>query len=491
MPAFQTQRFPWYLALVFLCAVWLEGFHAQGSFDLSFDNYQQIAAAQNWVDGRGLVVRYYDDTSQSAVRARPLTQWPPGFSWLVAAPLALGWDPVTSVRVLHWLSALGFLVGWFGWILALRPSLGDGPALVGAAFGAIGITPIQYLPTGDRLALALFFPATWVLYRLATRTARKPWLETGAAAALLTGTMLLRYLYWPLVVLAPVVAFSPRRKKGRVLALSFGLAGAVLLALLGGIYQQGPDGILHWETLRYFKPFPAHAFGFHRGLRGLFHFLGKSSDLQFTALWILSAAVTAGWAFGTYQGLRREDETRVFHGLSLLCVAGTALLVVTISLGLDPAWRKGDLVTPVREVRYFAPCSPFLVLGFLFLLKRLDWARVAAGGLFALALAMGAVGRYRLTAPVAWGGAGRADQEVAAFRSIRGQVREFRRRGYEVFWTNNGNPYRHYQAVASGVIPFDPARPRHPALESGRAVVYNSKRHTLSIPQKSNKEGTP
>ncbi len=483
MPRLSEQRFLWCLALAALCAVWAESFHAGRHFELSYDNYQQIAAAQNWVDGHGLVLRHFDAASPHAVSGMEMSQWPPGFSWLMSIPLFLGGDPVAMVRLLHWAAALLYLAGWFGWLVALRPSLGDGPVLAGAVFGILGLTPVQYLPTGDRLALACFLPATWLLYRLATAAARRPWMEACLAGALLLSTMLLRYAYWPLAVLAPVVALgiSPhRRKLPRWLFWSWPVLGAGLaLALLwitGGIHQQGPDGRLHWENLLHFRPFPAHAFGFHRAIRSLFLTVGATSEAYSPSLWILAAAISAGWSFVTFRGVREKGDDRVFHGLGLLCVAGMTVILAAISLGLEAAVRRGSIVTPVNESRYFAPALPFLALGCLFLLKRRGWVRAVSASVLGLSLAVGTVGRYRLMLPTV------DEAEVVAFRSIRGQVREYRRRGYEVFWTNNGNPRRHYQAVASGGIPLDWGLAGHRALKEQRAVVYNSRTHKLSIP---------
>jgi hypothetical protein len=462
--------------LLFLVGLWLESARAYWYLDLSWDNYRQMGAAQNQADGFGLVLRRFDPRFPEGIESHPVAMWPPGFSWLAGALFRLGLDAAAAARVLNLAAGWIYLVAWFGWLVHLRRELGGTAVLIGMGFGALGLTPLWFLPCGDRLTLALFLPATLLLHRLASRRAKYPRAEAGLCVLLFAAVLTLRYAYWPLALCFSLLARRDKRLAWAATGLSF-IVGAGILLYLGGIQQKGPDLSLHWENLLHLKPFPAFALGLHRGVYGLGQLVGHSFASEGSVVWGLAAILAAVWAATTREGLREGD--RAFHTLSSLVVTLTAGFIVTASLLLERGRLNGAWVTPVKEARYFAPCLPFLALGLLFGLRKKGPWRAPALGLLALSLGLGALGRYRALAPESLHGVRPPVREAFLFRQVAGEVRGFRRQGLDLYWVSSekADPAakdRESFAVAAGAVPFEPEWLEYRSLGAGRDVVYSS-----------------
>jgi hypothetical protein len=89
---------------------------AMAPFEIGKDQALQLQAAHRLVNGQGLTTPYFAAPLPRDVSVAPepkfLTWWPPGFSLLVAGPLALG---IPLGVVLRLVFGTATLLGWLGW----------------------------------------------------------------------------------------------------------------------------------------------------------------------------------------------------------------------------------------------------------------------------------------------------------------------------------------------------------------------------------------
>jgi hypothetical protein len=141
------------------------------------DAVQYVSAAKSFATHGTFQVP--DDSWDSPDSVDPLTHFPPGLSTVLAAPVALGADPLQAARVVNGVAAL-VTIG----MVFLFVSWAEGRAAGTVAAIAVAVTPAVSYVFLDVLSEPLFFALMLVTLACMVWRPRSPlWAGLGAAAA--------------------------------------------------------------------------------------------------------------------------------------------------------------------------------------------------------------------------------------------------------------------------------------------------------------------
>jgi len=294
------------------------------------DTIQLIDTARQLVNGHGLsssIVYYEEQLAFGSVPA-PMTVWPPGFPWLLAVGMSVGFSPESTALALCLTAHLGvaFLI-YFG----LRRA--ETSASIAATAGCVWLLH----PTGLSLTISCFAEPIFIAFMLASCLALiealgdsprwRLWLFISGACA--AGAVLIRYngVLWPAAAGLWLTFRAWRRSSWRTfgIAVAFGVLPA--LTTLG----------LLWRNVL---------------------LSGHLSGGQFEY----------GGAAGVVEAMRRFYwGTDLLFG-SLLTAQPIVLTLVFCVLGVElvQAVRKGGLMEPRNLLLGFALASGAVLAVFLF-----------------------------------------------------------------------------------------------------------------------------
>ncbi len=364
------------LSLLAAFAAAVHGIAAQYAFSaFGPDKVCQTAAAQAFVDGRGLSLPIVD--AGLRIGTIPLQGWPPGYSVLVAGALALVGDPFRATVLIDSASVLCLLTSWWVALGTLPSSIRPQVRLLIFAFCALAFVPTTALPSTDLLALALL-SAGWVLAGACGPSTSRLWL----AAGLLAASCAVRYAYWPIALVVPVAAAfrEPLSQVRRTLTilLAFPLAGVLALAA----YMRSSTGAITYFAARHpttgwyvgnllkMHPFPVSVLGLDSFATDFIVKSGLPTAL-FSLPWLPAAVL--GLALITQLRATRFESGPGAHacGSSYVYSLAALMTVVTVAmlayLGVrfppEPFnWALGGVWCYVQEPRYFAPTWYFFLL---------------------------------------------------------------------------------------------------------------------------------
>jgi hypothetical protein len=175
---------------ILIVACCIAAIRAMAPFEVDVDQAVQLEAAERLVAGQGLTSTYFGahplDLVEPAV-AEHLTWFPPGFSLIVAAFLAMGVPLTVALRVIY---ASATVTGWIGWALIVQALLreydldsrGRSALIVLACLTTVFLTPPW---TGTDVFLWAALP--YVVLLLRSGSAHPEWGTAGAG--LLVGAL--------------------------------------------------------------------------------------------------------------------------------------------------------------------------------------------------------------------------------------------------------------------------------------------------------------
>ena len=161
------------------------------------DAVQYVAAAKSLAAHGTLEVP--DDSWDSPDSAEPLSHFPPGLSTVLAAPVALGADPVQAARVVNGVAALVLIA-----IVFLIANWAEGRIAGAIAAIAVAVTPAVAYVYLDVLSEPLFFALMAVTLACMIVRPRSP-VAAGVAAA---ASAMVRYAGVSVVAAVAVWGFA-------------------------------------------------------------------------------------------------------------------------------------------------------------------------------------------------------------------------------------------------------------------------------------------
>ncbi|MCC2545338.1 hypothetical protein LJY25_02690 [Hymenobacter sp. BT175] len=346
------------------------------------DNMLQTASAVNLIRGHGVSIAVARMQDLGRLHYNPLAVWPPGYAWLMGLLLR---EPVSDHQILlalwliHILGVLLLFGAWWFLLRRLRPTLQPWAPAVFFLFWGIANTPFNNLYNTDLWSFGLYCAGvTHLLFLLSEAPvagSARQWTWVVAMSTLSFAACLMRFAYYPLAFLPPLVLLGAwwRLQPGRLmaltgLALSAGLVGALVgyqkfvagnAYYLTEFYHQ-PGFHIYWDNLRLFDPFLLNGV-----LAGGVMQLVKGGTLPYYLVALtVSSLVAAALVIGArveYQVARASGSMQLRHLLLGVWVASALVLLgllVALSLRYPAAlvdWWPGGRWTYVADTRYFAP----------------------------------------------------------------------------------------------------------------------------------------
>jgi hypothetical protein len=272
-------------SVVVASALILTGARTLAPFEVGKDQSGQLEAAQNLVMGKGLTTT--NDVPPAShdimVNSQPkyLTWWPPGFSLIVAAFLAMGFSLLVSLKIVY---ALVTLVGWIGWGIIISHFIVQPLRLGGREYPVhlviAGLLPVFFTLGWDGTDIFLWagipFLFLWVFNQ---EREQASYLSVAAAGLLFGALYAIRYasLFLGLATLLILiqVRFPSLRASLKRFAV-FLLTGLVIILptyLYSKFYAVGTTGIAQRATLTRLTSSLANA------IKGIFQKLPFSSNM--------------------------------------------------------------------------------------------------------------------------------------------------------------------------------------------------------------------
>ena len=347
------------------------------------DAVQYVAAAKSLASKGTLEVP--DNSWDSPDSVEPLAHFPPGLSTVLAAPVALGADPVQAARVVNGVAALALIA-----IVFMLVSWAEGRTAGTVAAIAVAVTPAVAFVFLDVLSEPLFFALTVTALAFMIWRPRSPVLAGIAAAA----ASLVRYAGVAVIAAAGVWSLLlPGTLRERIRrAVVAGIPGAVAF----GAWMIRTRVETQGEGIRHFSVYGQIAPTLREGVRTLSGWSAPLVDgawraipaiIAVCALAVLARDVLRRWNVRDRVLGKRAAIPDDGAGRSRLVVAATLVMaacyvavVVTARLFADPA-------IPLDE-RLLAPLMLLVMVALVVALAD-GWrvwhrsARIAAAVLFA------------------------------------------------------------------------------------------------------------
>lgn len=341
------------------------------------DTVQLISAASNLLDGNGLSssIIYYDAQHEAEHLPVPLTVWPPGFAWLLAAGKVLGLELETSAIIIailfHLLSAAAMFA--VGRVIGLSGAMSLVPCMAWLIqVHAWNVTLAAYSET---LFIFLTLFSTYLLLKSwqVDRAVNSYVLWSGVAAA---AAMLVRYtgVFWIAGICAWFLLQYMRRKRPAILRsmLMFVIPPLTAMILLFG-RNHATTG--RWSGGQFDF---GDAVDWVNALRTAFWefapmVLPGGSELS-TPVVLVILTVIASAAIGQYgaRTMRKAEESTRAISRRFLELSAAYMLVVMGFMVLSAVTHSAGAI----NYRYFLPVLPFILIPVtLVAMKIIEWTR--------------------------------------------------------------------------------------------------------------------
>ena len=304
------------------------------------DAVQYVAAAKSLAANGTLEVP--DDSWDSPDSVEPLSHFPPGLSTVLAAPVALGADPVQAARVVNGIAALVLLA-----LVFMLVSWAEGRAAGAVAAIAVAVTPEVAFQFLDVLSEPLFFALMVTTLACMIWRPRSPiWAGVAASAA-----ALVRYAGVSVIAAAGVWSLLlPGTRRERIRrAVTAGIPGVVAL----GAWMIRTRLETHGEGIRHFSVYGQIAPTLREGVRTLAGWSAPLADgawraipavIAACALVVLARDVLRRWAVRDRLLASRSatvgdgaERARLVVAATLVMAACYVAVVVAARLFADPA----------------------------------------------------------------------------------------------------------------------------------------------------------
>ena len=353
-------------------------------FHLGVDRSFQSLAAYNLLEGHGVSLANIFLNDLATPVYKPLVNWPPGYSVLLA--------PLYALFKHHYFFA-GFVV-CFGSILVLIFVSRKILKLLNVPLFLINIYTLlsaffihyyQFLTDTDGIATAIFLVAIYfTLLLLRTKLYWKR--RTAYVTICLFACAFLKYLFIPLVFVLPLFILAKSYADRDTILRKAGLFSVsvlflAVLALL--IYQKAVSGTAAYisEPERGFYPehlldtyaFAPSAFLSLDSIQKLFRVAGSKHSLLFHIYQALHLLIVGFIIFYVAKDLykkkfRNTDITKSFYFIAFFLSLTTILLLTGLSLWVAPEQNNGTLWTYVEDARYYCLATVLLhMAAFVFL----------------------------------------------------------------------------------------------------------------------------
>lgn|GEM_PF-3068899 len=361
------------------------------SLENTTDRNQQVLATKLWYEGHGISVQSSHPEVLGEVVYVPLKGWPPGYSFLLLPAYLVVQDWVCAALLLH---LLGILLLFGATHLLLRcftPYLHQYTYPAFFSFWAISFTPFHYLLTTDIWALALFQLGLFLLLDCIRRIQLGgerdvSWIWLGLAATLASMAVYIRYAYYPLLLIQPLLLIAlgilHARYWWRVLIGQIGITVMFIVPLWFG--QQlhtgsatyladsvGEGQMFYLEHLLNFDAFPIKAFCYISA-DAIIRKAGLSSAMVIGGIrggfFLLSLALIILMVYIGFRHLRKfwhSPQQTSIYSLWYLAALGIMGLNVGLLLYLSlrhpmQVFEDGQSWTYLAESRYYAPTLLFI-----------------------------------------------------------------------------------------------------------------------------------
>lgn len=369
------------LAAVFLFSL-VSRFNEYYHFrEMNSDKARQLQGAYELLHGNGVSFKSYDLTTFHAA-VIPIVEWPPGYSFAIAAISAVtGANVYTSSFLLDDVSLVGLWCVLLWLVALLRLSL---PAAV-LLFLFLGLSkpPLNLIPSSDLLGTVIFLVgcATALWYVAALPSTRRPAIFFLIQTLCLLSLAFLKYSLLPagFAIGASLLLYTLVNKE------KFYKTGLMLLAILivclgvvfiynfhrsghtNGLYDRytTQKRSLNLSNLALFDPFVVATFFYMDLFYQRFYIPTVQAVAQVLTLLVLTAV-----SFSIFKTLKQHRAT-YFNCLVLSTLISVVGFLAALSVYYPRDVHPTHQWTYVRDFRYFSPVV-FLLL--LYLLKNLRWS---------------------------------------------------------------------------------------------------------------------
>ncbi len=296
-------------------------------YNIRVDASYQVLATDNLLHGHGITTAQVLANDLSQVVYTPLTQWPPGYSLLLAPFYAVfGHHYIAAGITLDLLAALLLLLSLrkLLWLFRTPDYLVNAFTLLHGFF----IYYFYFIASSDAVALSFFIAGLSFLFVIIQTEKNQRRNVTGLTICLFVAG-LIKYLFIPVVMLVPFFLVLEGRKKQRGQLIKNGLVSAAVLFLLFGallLYVKSVSGTVAYISAPERGIYPSH-------LTAIYPFL--------TASFIKPD--TAALVFG-------DGAFSVIYALSQWL---TALFAILLSLLLFQRWHRQKAGAATLADRYF------------------------------------------------------------------------------------------------------------------------------------------
>jgi hypothetical protein len=335
-------------------------------FEIRNDQGTQLEVAQRLVEGHGLTTNNRTPGESYDIATVPppvyLTDWPPGFSVLVAGFLYLGLPLLATLKIIY---AAVTLIGWFGWgaiashFLA-RPVFSKGYAWIHLI--VVALLPILYTPWWGGTDIFLWTGIPLAFMCLFGFGRNQPSLLSIAFAGLLFGLLCaMRYTSLFLGLAAALILFQVTYPHIKTFLKRFAVflfaASAVMLPVTLFLLRHSqplnnPDTVASsgsaepariWETLRYILeslPVTSNLVVGHPILERIIYTL-KTDWLTFSfgiiSLIVIVSLPFIVWRSGPSAGLKTRDDMALSFSFLPISVV---IFLLAVGLATQPAYLQ-------------------------------------------------------------------------------------------------------------------------------------------------------
>ncbi|MEZ4825594.1 MAG: hypothetical protein R3C61_04760 [Bacteroidia bacterium] len=385
--------------VLFWIALASQLFHVHVFFTYSgSDRNQQILAAVNWLEGRGMTRPVVFSENLSELKYEPVKGWPPGYPVVISGlyqwasgdkSSAEAW--FFSALILEYLGVIIVFAGVYFLLWLLRDEISPAVFPLIFLFWTFSFTPFHFTTASEEIALGAYLLATgaWIS---GWKNAQPAWLWIVIACTGFLVAGWFRYAYIPLMIIGPGVTFLFYRKRNTANHIPLLVFVATVLLMIiwwmvlhpshsreGNLETMVAEGNLYPQHWLRMSAFPVKSL-FFMGLDPLISRLGiRQPGATFFVYLLYITSVVAivlfparmWWQHGKAFLTNGQPERPVSTLLSawfLIVMAVICAMLMLLSLVNQPEVFEGKKWTYVEETRYYAP----LLIAFpLFLLVRL------------------------------------------------------------------------------------------------------------------------
>ena len=335
--------------------------------DSFFDTTFQVIATRHFTEGNGISTAIVSRGDLSATIYQPLTNWPPGYSVLLAPfYIVFGHDYLVACYILDVLAALSIILITRKILFLLDVSL----PVVNLFTLMNGFFIYYFFFTGstDSIAIAFFLAAVYLI--LAAIKTNRRWSGRAALAGLcLLMSASLKYLFFPVVFTLPIFLFlygyqniSAAARKAALITFMIAAAGITALYL----YQQSISGSGAHISASGRGFFPEHLFKAHPFIPAAFitpNTVGKiaghakmqvMNSFRLVHVLLFTALLVAAVIFFLRSGLNKASLPKTFFFLAFSLALSITLVLAALSIVVDKELIPPDRWwTYVEDARYY------------------------------------------------------------------------------------------------------------------------------------------